>query len=97
MPTDDQYDVVHPMNVAKERYGCYNVSRPKNKRYYWAVQRNFMPDGSFDLVSVRIPVHTSRECRSFYLWETDVGCAGCTVPKDIAYRDRMQGMTREKS
>jgi hypothetical protein len=96
MPADDQYDVVHPINVAKEHYGCYNVDRPRNKRYYWAVQRYFMPDGSFDLVSVRVPVHTSRDCRSFYLWDTDARCIGCTVTKDIKYRDRMMGIKSEK-
>lgn len=92
MATDPQYDVVKPANQEKAHYGCYNRTTNPKKRYYWATERNFFPDGSYDLVSVRVPVHTSTKCRSFYLWGTDPRCVGCTADKDTEYRDRMKGL-----
>ena len=90
MATDPQYDTVHPANQEKEHYGCYNHTKNPKKRYYWATTRNFFSDGSYDLISVRVPVNTSAKCRSFYLWDTDPRCAGCTSEKDMDYKNRMR-------
>lgn len=89
MATDPQYDVTLPANKAPTRHGCYNRKTDMRKRFYWATNRNYFPDGSFDLVSVRIPVNTSYKCRSFYSWEADPLCAGCTALKDLEYQQRM--------
>lgn len=91
MATDPQYDKVLPANKAGDKHGCYNRQIDVRKQFYWATNRNYFPDGSFDLVSVRIPVRASTKCRSFYLWDTDPMCAGCSTPKDVDYQQRMVG------
>jgi len=55
---------VHPRTQIKEnhRYGCWN--RPDRfKKSYWAPHRRIFPDGSFELVSVRVPFVMSHDCR----------------------------------
>ena len=89
MPADTDYDKVHPLTIGGDKYGCH--SRKPFARHYWAPQRVFNPDGSFEIISVRVPFVMSRDCRSFYLWDT-AKCAGCNVPKDEAYAERMKGM-----
>jgi hypothetical protein len=91
MPADTQYDVVHHLTIGGERYGCH--SRGAMAKHYWAPHRVFMPDGSFRTVPVRVPVATSKACRSFYLWDADPKCAGCTAAKDHEYAERMKGMS----
>lgn len=72
---------IHPSTQfgADFRYGCWN--RPdKFAPHYWAPQRRFFPDGSFDVVSVRVPFRMSHECRSDGingLGREDGACAGC--------------------
>ena len=92
MATDPQYSKVLPGNKAGDRYGCYNRRADNRKRFYWATSRNSFPDGSFDLVSIRIPVRTSTKCRNFYLWDSDPMCAGCTTARDVDYQQRMTGV-----
>lgn len=46
---------------AGAKYGCHN--RRQFSKGYWAPQRRFYPDGSFEVVSVRIPHAMSKECR----------------------------------
>lgn len=92
MPVDHAYDVALVANTINDesRYGCHN--RKPYAKHYWAPQRIFHSDGSFDVISVRVPSVMSRDCRSFYLWDTDTMCAGCTVKRDVEYAERMKGM-----
>ena len=90
MPVDSQYGEVHPLTAGGSLYGCH--SKPRTAKHYWAPQRIVCCDGSFDVISGRVPVATSKACRSFYLWDTDAMCAGCTTEKDIEYAERMKGM-----
>ena len=72
---------VHPSVIKgpEHRYGCHN--RPdKFARYYWAPERRFFPDGSFEIISVRVPHTLSNECRydgKGGLSADDPGCEGC--------------------
>lgn len=72
---------VHPSTQIGEdhRYACFN--RPDRfKGHYWAPQRRFYPDGSFEMTSVRIPILTSQDCRydgKGGLTGEDPGCEGC--------------------
>lgn len=81
MPADEQYDVSLPANQIgpESRSGCWN--RPdKFKPSYWAPNRRYYPDGSFDVVSVRIPFRNSHECHFDGLEGTtgdSARCAGC--------------------
>lgn len=38
------------------------------------------------------PHRMSMLCRSFYLWDEDQACAGCTQPRDTAYAEEMKGL-----
>lgn len=72
---------IHPSTVKDDsfRYGCH--TRPaKFKPFYWAPQRRYFPDGSFDMVSVRVPFRMSHDCHSDGengLGREDTGCSGC--------------------
>ena len=91
MPADTQYDEVHERTKGSERYDhCQNKVR---KPSYWAPHRRVFPDGSFEIISVRIPDTLSKACRNFFLWDDDPKCEGCTYPKDTEYAERMKGMT----
>jgi hypothetical protein len=68
-------------------YGCH--SREGVNTGYFAPDRRYKPDGTFYVIQIRIPHTMSKTCRSFYLWDTDPRCAGCTADKDFEYRDRM--------
>lgn len=89
MPSDTAFDVVHPLTVGGERYGCNN-DRPR-QRGYWAVNRRHFPDGSFDLVSVRVPDNGSVLCR-YDMRDGDPKCAGCPNHSDDEYLWRMKGV-----
>lgn len=91
MAADPRYDEVLPANRAGATYGCHSREIPPGRRFYWATNRNIFPDGSYDLISVRVPVNFGTECRNFYLWDTDPRCAGCTTPKDLEFQQRMMG------
>ena len=90
MVADSRYDEVHEKTKDTPHYGCWN--RAPYRKSYWAPQRIYNPDGSFEVISVRIPDNMSKNCRGFYLWHTDPKCAGCTVDRDYAYEERMRGM-----
>lgn len=48
------------------RAGCWNRPLPKSESEgggYYAPQRRFFPDGSFDIVSEFVPFRMSTECR----------------------------------
>ena len=91
MPADAQYDVVHERTKGGDKYAACQIKVRKNS--YWAPHRRDFPDGSFDIVSVRVPDTMSRGCRNFFLWDTDPKCQGCEQPKDTEYAERMKGMT----
>lgn len=90
MAADPQYDEVLPANKSGATYGCHNRKIATIRRFYWATNRNYFSDGSYDLVSVRVPVTSSTKCRNFYMWDTDPMCAGCTTPKDTTFKRRME-------
>lgn len=94
MPADDAYDVVHHLTIGGDKYGCH--SRKPYAKHYWAPQRIFHSDGSFEVISVRVPHTNSRDCRSFALWDVDPMCIGCTTTRDTDYRDRMLRMREQK-
>ena len=85
----------HPIHesVKKEagyKYGC-NKRREFAKGYY-APDREYRPDGTFYTRLTFIPHRNSTACRSFYLWDTDTGCATCPAEKDTEYTNRMRGL-----
>ncbi len=91
MPADSAYDVVHEKTKGTDTYAaCQQKTR---RASYWAPERRYFPDGSFDVVSVRVPDTMSRKCRNLYLWDSDPKCAGCDQPRDVEYAERMKGMT----
>jgi len=72
MPVDDK--PVQERNKQSPTYeACQNKVRKKS---YWAMNRRYYPDGSFDVVSVRIPDVTSTDCK-YDFWRTDPQCNGC--------------------
>ena len=87
MPVLDHEVHAAVIKTGDARYGCWN--RPdKFKRSYWAVDRRFYPDGSFDLVSVRVPYTLSHECRydgKGGLSGDDPSCEGCRHYKASDY------------
>ena len=82
----------HPVHekvriAADKPYGCH--SRSGLAKGYYAPNRIYRPDGTFGIYQEYIHHQMSQKCRSFYLWDTDPRCAGCTADKDTEYRDRM--------
>ncbi len=94
MAADSQYDVVHEKVKIKadEPYGCKN--RPDLSGGYWVKERVYLKGsgGKYELLDKFIPFKMSPKCRSFYLWDTDPRCIGCTASRDIDYAERMKGM-----
>lgn len=83
---------VHPKTAIKadKPYGCH--SRREflvGVDGYYAPQRKYKEDGTFEMGLEWIPFANSTKCRSFALWNTDARCAGCSTPKDVEYRDAM--------
>ena len=72
-------------------YGCHN--RPsKFKPHYWAPERRVFPDGSFEVMSVRVPHSLSHNCR-FDLSLADPACKGCDHRGEgLAYTERVQAL-----
>jgi hypothetical protein len=65
---------VHPKTVGSDRYdACQAKVRKPN---YWAPQRRYFPDGSFEITSVRVPDPSSKTCR-YDMSLTDSKCEGC--------------------
>ena len=87
MAIDPRYQEVHARTVSDGVNGaCMTKTRAKS---YWAVERRHFPDGSFDIISVRVPDAMSQKCRNFYLWDAPE-CSGCEYPKDYEYMERMK-------
>ena len=95
MPADDQYDVVHEKVKIKadDPYGCH--SRGDLAGGYWVKVRVYIDGdmGRYELLDKFIRFRNSPKCRSFYLWDADPRCGGCTASKDYEYAERMKGMT----
>ena len=87
MPVEEHEVHEKVKKEAGYKYGC-NKQREFSKGYY-APDRRYKPDGTFYVVQNFIPHDMSSSCRSFYLWDTDTGCADCPATKDFEYRDRM--------
>lgn len=72
---------VHPSTQISQdhRYGCWN--RPlKFKPFYWAPERRTFPDGSFEMMPVRIPFRMSHTCHHDgieAMGVDDPACEGC--------------------
>ena len=94
MPSDDQFDEVHEKTKDKGQYGCFN--RPEITGGYWAKDGYRMEQHDGQMYGVQkwkwVEHVMSKQCRNYYLWETDPKCVGCTTPKDIAYQKRMESM-----
>lgn len=75
---------VHPLTrlAPGALYGCHSRSIGVG---YWAIDRDYLPDGSFRQEQKFVRHAMSRSCRQFALWDTDPRCAGCTTPKDLEY------------
>lgn len=90
MPVEN-HEVHAKVKIAADTpYGCH--SREGFATGYFAPDRRYKPDGTFYLVQTRIPHAMSKACRSFYLWDTDPRCAGCTAEKDIEYSNKMRSL-----
>lgn len=89
MPPVEDHEVHEKVRIDIDKpYGCH--SRTGLANGYYAPDRVYRADGkTWDNVKVFIKNAMSTSCRSFYLWDTDPRCAGCTADKDIEYRDRM--------
>lgn len=90
MPADPRYDVVHELTKGTEKYGCDN--RQPFSHGYYAQDRQYNDDGTYQVVQTFIPHKMSTECHNFYLWNTDPKCAGCRAPKSYQYAKRMQAI-----
>lgn len=87
MAIDPRYQAVHHLTASTGINGtCMTKVRQKS---YWARERRYFPDGSFEMMAVRVPDVMSKECRNFYLWDAPE-CAGCEFPRDIEYQKRME-------
>lgn len=75
---------------ADKPYGCH--SRTSISAGYYAPDRKYKPDGTFYVIQTFIPHATSTLCRSFYLWDTDPRCRGCTASLDVEYALTMKGL-----
>ncbi len=56
-------------------WGCHN--RPDFKPGYWAPDRRYLPDGTFEVILVWVPHFGARECRND-ISLSDSKCDGCT-------------------
>ena len=90
MPVEDH--VVHEkVKISADTpYGCH--SRKDFATHYYAPDRQYRDDGSFSFTLKKIEHGMSTQCRSFYLWDADPRCGGCTADKDLEYRDRMSAL-----
>lgn len=84
MPVEDH--AIHPSTQKGEdfRYGCWN--RPDEfKDSYWAAERRYFPDGSFEPVSVSVPFRMTHKCRHdgvAAMGIDDPACEGCRLYKE---------------
>lgn len=91
MPPVEDFPVHHLVQIeAGKPYGCH--SREGFSAGYYAPDRRYRPDGTFAIYQTHIPHVMSQQCRSFYLWDNDPRCAGCTTSRDTEYADRMSSL-----
>lgn len=92
MPVED-HEVHERVRIsADDPYGCHSARNPVTSDGYYAPDRVYRPDGTYHIVLTYIKHATSKDCRNFYLWDTDPRCRGCAKPKDIEYALRMKGL-----
>ena len=72
MPGED-HDT-HELTVAKSTYTTCQTKQRKPS--YWATDRRYFPDGSYEFVSVRVPDTSSTTCR-YDMSQNDSRCDGC--------------------
>lgn len=90
MPVED-HETHEKVKIAHDKpYGCWG--RVKMDAGYFAPDRRYKPDGTYYQILTRIPHAMSTSCRSFYLWDTDPRCNGCTAERDEAYANTMRGL-----
>lgn len=90
MPVEE-IPVHEKVKIAEDTpYGCH--SRTGFGAGYFAPDRRYKPDGTYYQILTRIPHTMSTRCRSFYLWDTDPRCKGCTADKDVEYADKMKAL-----
>ena len=71
-------------------YGCNG--RSGFSKGYWVQEREYRRDGTYVMRDHFIPHRLSADCRSFYLWNIDPRCSGCTTKKDKEYARIMSGL-----
>lgn len=87
MPVLD-HEVHDKVRIKSDKpYGCH--SRDGVSHGYYAPDRVYRPDGTFYIIQTFIQHTMSDKCRSFYLWESDQRCHGCTTKKDLDYAELM--------
>jgi hypothetical protein len=90
MPVED-HEVHEKVRISADKpYGCH--SRTGMSQGYYAPDRVYRPDGTFYIIQTLIPHAMSNKCRSFYLWNVDPRCQGCTTDKDVEYADTMRSL-----
>jgi len=80
---------IHPKTQigADHRYGCWNRHDRFDKSYAVPARRYF-PDGTFDMVSVKVSYRMSHDCRydgNNGKEKDDPGCMGCRHYKKSQY------------
>lgn len=65
---------VHSLTIGKPTYTTCQTK--KRKPSYWATDRRYYPDGSYEFVSVRVPDNSSKLCR-YDMSDIDSRCEGC--------------------
>jgi hypothetical protein len=90
MPVLD-HEVSDKVRISADKpYGCH--SRTGMSQGCYAPDRVYRPDGTFYIIQTFIPNAMSNKCRSFYLWNSDPRCQGCTTDKDVEYAELMGGL-----
>ena len=89
MPVLD-HEVHDKVRISADKpYGCH--SRTKFGKFYYAFDRVYSGH-EFVIIKKPIPHEMSTACRSFYLWDTDPRCIGCTSERDEEYANKMKGL-----
>ena len=87
----EEHEVHESVKHSKDKpYGCN--SDKKRGIGYWLQARQYRSDGTYVMRDTCIQNNMSHECRNYYLWYSDPGCAGCKRKKDREYANRMKGI-----
>lgn len=90
MPVEEHEVHESVKHSADKPYGCNN-GKPR-KEGYWLQTREYRSNGSYIMMNKFIEHRMSSDCRNYYLWYSDPGCANCKRPKDRKYANRMKGI-----